>query len=131
MKSPSHAGCLCVLPSGELLLVSRRNHPDCLTIPKGHIEKSDANAAACAVRETVEEAGAQGRLGPYLGECDRIAGFVLFVDSMSPDGQWLESEDRVRVPARLESVLRGEVKVSDATKFFAQQWAQVRRQQRI
>lgn len=55
-------------PSNEwqVLLVQSRWTPDVWLFPKGGVEK-DESAKAAAVRETTEEAGVIGDLGPKLG----------------------------------------------------------------
>jgi ADP-ribose pyrophosphatase YjhB (NUDIX family) len=49
-------GCICINPSGEILLVRGRSGSK-WSFPKGHREQSDTSELMCARRELMEEAG--------------------------------------------------------------------------
>lgn len=51
----------------QVLVVSSEARPDCWVLPKGGWETDEATAAESALRETWEEAGAIGTIGPSLG----------------------------------------------------------------
>ncbi|CAE8635851.1 unnamed protein product, partial [Polarella glacialis] len=87
----------------EVLFVSRRKAPDCLTVPAGKFEHDldGGSFEACALRETNEEAGVECEiifdLGWYLGaakdHCETRTRFfvMLFKSEMTV---WQESERR-------------------------------------
>ncbi len=57
-QPPEHKvyGCICISPNNRILLVKgRQGH--IWSFPKGHRERSDRTALACALRELKEEAG--------------------------------------------------------------------------
>lgn len=49
-------GCICISPSNRILLVRGRKG-QLWSFPKGHRERSDKTALACALRELKEETG--------------------------------------------------------------------------
>lgn len=49
-------GCICISPDNKILLVKGRAG-QMWSFPKGHREKTDATALACALRELKEETG--------------------------------------------------------------------------
>jgi 8-oxo-dGTP pyrophosphatase MutT (NUDIX family) len=49
-------GCICISPNNKILLVKGRAG-QMWSFPKGHREKSDRTALACALRELKEETG--------------------------------------------------------------------------
>jgi 8-oxo-(d)GTP phosphatase len=53
-----------VLLRDGLVLVTHRPHLDDWSFPKGHLDATDADLAACALREVWEETGYRGVLGP-------------------------------------------------------------------
>lgn len=50
----------------QILLVTSSSHPDQWIVPGGGIEPDETSDVA-ALREVIEEAGVQGRLGRLLG----------------------------------------------------------------
>jgi 8-oxo-dGTP pyrophosphatase MutT (NUDIX family) len=52
-----------VLVRDGLVLVVHRPYLDDWTFPKGHLDATDVDLAACAIREVWEETGFQGVLG--------------------------------------------------------------------
>ena len=58
-------GCIPLFPGGRVLLISSRKARHLWVLPKGGWEL-DETLAASALRETMEEAGVTGRLGPPL-----------------------------------------------------------------
>jgi ADP-ribose pyrophosphatase YjhB (NUDIX family) len=124
----THGGCLCVFPGLDarnpcIVLISRQRHPDCYTIPKGHIDPGE-DAVTAAVRETMEEAGVYGEVGRELGvyvddnQKSTIHGYVLLLNRM--DADWHESKQRKRVVVPLQDVVSGKVKVSTPTLAMCQ-----------
>jgi 8-oxo-dGTP pyrophosphatase MutT (NUDIX family) len=57
-KPPEHKvyGCICISPNNRVLLVKGRKG-QMWSFPKGHRERSDKSALACALRELKEETG--------------------------------------------------------------------------
>lgn len=102
------AGCVPVrrTPEGpwEVMVVQSRWTPAIWLFPKGGVEV-DEKAKAAAVRETTEEAGVTGALGPKLGtwRFAKDAGqkhkmWLLVVDDVydSSDSRWKERKKRKR-----------------------------------
>uniref|UniRef100_A0A7S1XEM2 Nudix hydrolase domain-containing protein n=1 Tax=Compsopogon caeruleus TaxID=31354 RepID=A0A7S1XEM2_9RHOD len=88
----------------EVLLVQSRWVPQVWLFPKGGIEKHE-KAKAAAVRETREEAGVIGRVGPKVGQFrlestpgQTIKLWILFVgeELASNDKRWKERKSRAR-----------------------------------
>jgi 8-oxo-dGTP pyrophosphatase MutT (NUDIX family) len=90
----------------RVLLVRSKKDPAIWVFPKGHIEPGE-DAAATALRETWEEAGVRGTLGPAVGaplefrSGDELVSVQYFVvrpneEAASPEGrdkQWLAIEN--------------------------------------
>ena len=60
-------GCIPILRDGRILLVSSSKSPDVFVLPKGGWEQ-DESLPFSALRETLEEAGVTGFLGPPLAK---------------------------------------------------------------
>jgi 8-oxo-dGTP pyrophosphatase MutT (NUDIX family) len=58
-------GCIPILPGGRVLLISSTKSQDVFVLPKGGWEQ-DESLPLSALRETLEEAGVTGLLGPPL-----------------------------------------------------------------
>ncbi|OSX78850.1 hypothetical protein BU14_0096s0003 [Porphyra umbilicalis] len=98
------AGCVPVQmgPDGwQVLLVSTRKHGDVWVFPKGGVKKSEKPKIA-ALRETREEGGVTGTLGPKLGTFEFKHGpqkmWLLYVDTVLADDDpaWAERANRPR-----------------------------------
>jgi len=59
-------GCIPILRDGRIVLVSSSKSPDVFVLPKGGWERDESQPLS-ALRETLEEAGVSGLLGPPLG----------------------------------------------------------------
>lgn len=83
----------------QVLLVSSPTRPNSWIIPAGKVETNE-DCGTCALREAMEEAGACGRLGRFLGTYDhhdlkkRTCVFVLYVDRLMED--FMEKDRRKR-----------------------------------
>jgi len=92
------AACVCVKDQSEteVLLISSSRHPDRWIVPGGKMELNE-DAEYSAMREALEEGGAIGSLGRYLGTFDNIERrhrtkvFVLYVNRLAD-----EYEDKER-----------------------------------
>ena len=98
-------------PSWQVLLVQSRWTPAIWLFPKGGVEKDESPKAA-AVRETVEEGGVVGDLGPKLGVWAFDRGskvkqkmWLLHVHTQHPDDSklWKERKKRRRMWHSLDS----------------------------
>jgi len=103
------AGAIVFRKEGDrltVLLVRSKKNPTIFVFPKGHIEDGES-AAETAIRETWEEAGVTGKLGPRVGaplefesgkERVSVQYFILraTADKPSPEGRdklWLTVDD--------------------------------------
>eukprot|EP00762_Andalucia_godoyi_P001441 ANDGO_00243.mRNA.1 hypothetical protein len=125
----THGGCLCISGTTDydmdnplIVLVTRRKHRNCYTVPKGHIDPGETGVVA-GVRETVEEAGIECSAIYMLGVFHKIETWVSRVDHMMDD--WLESNHRHRSVVPLHSVLTGLVTVSEPTLQMCQSYAEL------
>lgn len=92
------AACVCVKDDeeAEVLLVSSSAKPDRWIIPGGKVQLNEATEFT-AIREALEESGAVGLLGRYLGTFDntdrrhRTTVYVLHVSHLADD---FEEKDR-------------------------------------
>jgi len=92
------AACVCVKDhsENEVLLITSSSRADKWIVPGGKMELNEA-PEFCAMREALEEGGAVGRIGRYLGTFDnddrrhRTKVFVLFVQRLEDD---YEDKDR-------------------------------------
>lgn len=88
------AACICVKDhsESEVLLISSSSCPDRWVIPGGKMETDEA-PEYCAMREALEEGGAVGHLGRFLGSFDntdrghRTRVYVLYVNHLTDEYQ--------------------------------------------
>jgi len=88
------AATVCVKDSSEseVLLISSSRHSDRWIIPGGKME-SDEAPEFCAMREALEESGAEGDIGRCLGSFDntdrghRTRVYVLYVNRLTDEYQ--------------------------------------------
>ena len=69
IEAPTHAGGVVVRHEdgvAKFLLVTARRQPGQWVFPKGHIEPGETPEQA-AIREVLEEAGVEARVGPPIG----------------------------------------------------------------
>lgn len=106
------AGCVPLTNDGHVIFVSSSKHPDQWILPKGGWEQ-DETLTEAAKRETYEEAGLLGRLGPplendivyrskSLNKWNNLQMFPMFVEHILQN--WPESATRNR---RLMTVAEG------------------------
>jgi 8-oxo-dGTP pyrophosphatase MutT (NUDIX family) len=107
LSSPPQAGCVPVRRDAngdwQVLLVQSRWTPVIWLFPKGTVESGEL-AKEAAVRETREEAGVAGILGPKLGSWyskgtdQKLKLWLLFVSEQYPatDKRWKERKKRLR-----------------------------------
>jgi len=95
------AACVCVKDQSEseVLLISSSAHPDRWIVPGGKMQVNEAPEYS-AMREALEEGGAIGILGRYLGTFDnnerrhRTKVFVLYVNRLADEYEDLERRKR-------------------------------------
>ncbi|RKP14445.1 NUDIX hydrolase domain-like protein [Piptocephalis cylindrospora] len=103
------------MATGKLLLISSRKHPGQWVIPKGGWDDDETREDA-AVRETWEEAGVEGTLGPLILSHRKTSNktgakekgthvqiYELYVSKVAQE--WPESGDRQRQWMRYEEAL--------------------------
>lgn len=94
MRGRSLAGCVPILSDNRLCLITSRHNPEDLLFPKGSVKHGETDVEA-AQRETLEEAGVEGRIVGDLGLFEGIHWFILRVDKIHD--RWPEMQERARL----------------------------------